>query len=70
MKSEGGNNIKILIVTDIDNPGLKEDCFIAKSFIQDGNQVTISRQDYDEELENLFDVILIRNIWHLNSNDF
>ena len=63
-------DIKILIVTDIDNPGLKEDCFIAKSFIKDGHHVTISRQDYCEELDDLFDVILLRNIWHLDSENF
>lgn len=62
--------IKILIVTDIDNPGLKEDTFIAKSFIRDGNQVTITRQDYDEQLDNLFDVILLRNIWHLDHENY
>lgn len=62
--------IKILIVTDIDNPGLKEDTFIAQSFIRDGHHVTIARQDYDEELDNLYDIILLRNIWHLDSNNY
>ena len=62
--------MKILIVTDIDNPGLKEDCFIAKSFINDGHHVTIARQDYDERLDELYDIILIRNIWHLNADKY
>ncbi|MGN0973574.1 MAG: hypothetical protein ACI4OT_02400 [Bacilli bacterium] len=62
--------IRILVVTDIDNPGLKEDCFIAKSFINDGHHVTIARQDYDEKLDELYDVILLRNIWHLDSNEY
>lgn len=62
--------MKILIVTDIDNPGLKEDCLIAKSFIQDGHHVTITRQDYEESLDDLFDVIILRNIWHLDSQEF
>ena len=62
--------IKILIVTDIDNPGLKEDTFIAKSFIRDGHHVTITRQDYDEQLDSLYDIILLRNIWHLSSHNY
>ncbi len=66
----GGVIIKILLVTDIDNPGLKEDCFIAKSFIEDSHHVTITRWDYDEALDDLFDVVILRNIWHLDSNNF
>lgn len=62
--------MKILIVTDIDNPGLKEDCYIAKSFIKDGHHVTLTREDYDERLEELFDIIIIRNIWHFDSNNY
>lgn len=62
--------MKILIVTDIDNPGLKEDCFIAKSFIYDGHHVTIARQDYDEKMDDFFDVILLRNIWHLDISNY
>lgn len=62
--------MKILIVTDIDNSGLKEDCFIAKSFIYDGHHVTITRQDYDEKLDELYDIILIRNIWHFDSYNY
>lgn len=62
--------MKILIVTDIDNPGLKEDCFIARSFINDGHHVTITRQDYDENLDNQFDIIAIRNIWHFDNENY
>lgn len=62
--------MKILIVTDIDNLGLKEDCFIAKSFIKDGHHVTLTREDYDERLDELFDIIVIRNIWHFDSNNY
>ncbi len=49
---------------------MKEDCFIAKSFIKDGHHVTVTRQDYDESLDTLFDVIILRNIWHLNNEEF
>lgn len=62
--------MKMLIVTDIDNPGLKEDCFIAKSFINDGHHVTIARQDYDERLDEIYDIILLRNIWHFDSYNY
>ena len=62
--------MKILIVTDIDNPGLKEDCFIAKSFIKDGHHVTIAREDYDEKLDEMYDIILLRNIWHCDSETY
>lgn len=62
--------MKILIVTDIDNPGLKEDSFIARSFIRDGHHVTLARQDYDEKMDELFDVIAIRNIWHFDSINY
>jgi len=62
--------MKILIVTDIDNPGLKEDCFIAKSFIKDGHHVTLARQDYDEKMDEIFDIIVIRNIWHFDSINY
>lgn len=62
--------MKILIVTDIDNPGLKEDCFIARTFIKDGHHVTITREDYNEELDELFDLIVIRNIWHFDSENY
>ncbi len=62
--------MKILIITDIDNPGLKEDCFIAKAFIKDGHHVTLTREDYDERLDELFDIIVIRNIWHFDSDNY
>ena len=62
--------MKILLVTDIDNPGLKEDCMIARSFINDGHKVTIARQDYDEKLDDMFDLIIIRNIWHLDNDNY
>ena len=62
--------MRILIVTDIDNPGLKEDTIIAKAFIRDGHQVVIARQDYDKDIESYFDIILLRNIWHLDKNNY
>lgn len=69
-KNRVRRRMKILIVTDIDNPGLKEDCLIAKSFIKDGHHVTLTREDYDEQLDELFDTIVIRNIWHLDSRNY
>ncbi len=62
--------MNILLVTDIDNPGLKEDCMIARAFINDGHQVTITRENYDEKLDDMFDIIVIRNIWHLNKDNY
>lgn len=55
--------MNILLLTNENNEEKQEDLWIAEAFKQDGNSVDIKWIDYDEKLDENYDVILKRNIW-------
>lgn len=63
------NKYKILILSNSDSIYAKEDEFIAESFRNDGHNVLIKWIDYNEELDDKFDIILMRDIWVENEED-
>lgn len=54
---------KILILSNPNNKEFIEDLYIATSFREDGHLVDLLRIDYDEKLDNNYDVIIRRNTW-------
>lgn len=60
--------MKILIITNTDNEEIFEDIWIANSFIEDGCQVEIVNMDYDENLDNVYNVFIRRNTWYADEN--
>lgn len=63
------NKYNILILSNSDSIYAKEDEFIAESFRNDGHNVLIKWIDYNEELDDKFDIILMRDIWVENEED-
>ncbi len=53
----------ILILSNKSNKEFKDDIYIAKSFEKDGHNVDILWVDYDEKLDEKYDVIIRRNTW-------
>lgn len=63
-----GNDIwkdkyNILILSNTENEEFIEDAYIATAFRKDGHRVTIKWVDYEEELDEKFDVIIRRDTW-------
>lgn len=54
---------KILILSNINNYESKEDNYLKKRLEQDGNVVDIKWLDYDENLDEYYDLIIRRNVW-------
>ena len=54
---------KILILSNAENEEHIEDKYLAESLKKDGNIVDISWIDYDEKLDEKYDVIIRRNTW-------
>lgn len=54
---------KILILSNPENDEFVEDTYIADEFKKDGHLVTMLWVDYDEKLDEEFDVIIRRNTW-------
>lgn len=63
------NKYNILILSNLNSIYAKEDELIAESFRNDGHTVLIKWIDYDEELDDKFDVILMRDTWVENEKD-
>lgn len=63
------NKYNILILSNLDSIYAKEDELIAESFRNDGHTVTIKWLDYDEMLDDKFDIILKRDTWVENTLD-
>lgn len=59
----------ILILSNLDSIYAKEDELIAESFRNDGHIVAIKWIDYDEELDDKFDIVLMRDVWVENEQD-
>lgn len=60
---------KILILSNPNNKEFIEDLYIATSFREDGHLVDLLRIDYDEKLDNNYDVIIRRNTWGEDEKD-
>lgn len=63
-----GNNIwqdkyNILILSNPENEEFIEDEYIATAFRKDGHRVSVKWVDYEEELDENFDIILRRDTW-------
>ena len=63
------NKYNILILSNLDSVYAKEDELIAESFKKDGHTVLIKWIDYNEELDDKFDIVLMRDIWVENEQD-
>lgn len=62
--------MKILLLTNLKNEESKEDIWIADILKKDGNIVDISWIDYDEKLDEEYDVFIKRNIWLSDDYDY
>ena len=54
---------KILILSNNENEEYREDEYIAETFKKDGHIVDLLGVDYNEELDEKFDIIIRRNSW-------
>lgn len=61
--------MKILMISNIDSDDKLEDLWLARAFKKDGHKVAIVDKNYDENLESLFDIFLLRNTWDTNANE-
>ena len=55
------------MISNLDNDEKLEDIWLARAFQQDGHKVAIVDKNYDESLEEIFDIFLIRNCWNSNA---
>ncbi len=60
--------MNILMISNIDNDEKLEDIWLARTFQNDGHKVAIVDKNYDERLEDIFDVFLLRNSWASSAN--
>ncbi len=60
--------MNILMISNIDADEKLEDIWLARAFQKDGHKVAIVDKNYDEKLESLFDVFLLRNTWDTDAN--
>lgn len=63
------NKYNILILSNLQSIYAKEDELIAESFRNDGHTVSIEWINYDEELDDKFDIVLMRDIWVENEQE-
>lgn len=62
--------MKILLLTNLKNEEAKEDKWIADILKKDKNIVDISWIDYDECLDNEYDIFIKRNIWLSDDHNY
>ncbi len=55
------------MISNIDSDEKLEDIWLARTFQKDGHNVAIIDKNYDERLEDIFDVFLQRNTWESNA---
>lgn len=55
--------MNILMISNLDHDEKLEDIWLARAFQKDGHQVAIVDKNYDERLEEIFDIFLRRNTW-------
>ena len=63
------NKYKILILSNPNNYEYIEDRYIANSFKEDGHLVELACIDYDEKLDDKYDVTIRRNTWVEDEKD-
>lgn len=59
--------MKILMISNIDADEKLEDIWLARAFQKEGHKVAIVDKNYDERLESLYDVFLLRNTCDTNA---
>lgn len=59
--------MNILMISNIDSDEKLEDIWLARAFQEDGHNVAIVDKNYDERLEDIFDIFLKRNTWSSNA---
>ena len=62
--------MKILLLTNLKNEESEEDIWIVDTLREDGNIVDISWIDYDERLDDEYDIFIKRNIWLSDEHDY
>lgn len=55
------------MISNIDNDEKLEDIWLSRAFQKDGHKVAIVDRNYDEKLEEIFDIFLLRNTWSSNA---
>lgn len=55
--------MNILMISNMDDDEKLEDIWLARAFIEDGHHVAIVDKNYDERLEEIFDLFIKRNCW-------
>ncbi|MPM15321.1 hypothetical protein SDC9_61689 [bioreactor metagenome] len=55
--------LRILILSNLNNEDCSEDILLANSFIEDGNEVLVTNIDFDEKLDDVYDIFLRRSTW-------
>lgn len=55
------------MISNIDGDEKLEDIWLARTFQKDGHNVAIVDKNYDEKLEDIFDIFLERNTWDFNA---
>lgn len=60
---------KILLLSNAENEEIIEDIYLQERFKKDGNICDIKWVDYDEKLDDYYDIIIRRNTWVGNSKD-
>ncbi len=61
--------MKILMISNIDSDDKLEDLWLARAFQKEGHKVAIVDKNYDENLEALFDIFLLRNTWDTDATE-
>ncbi len=59
--------MNILMISNIDGDEKLEDIWLARAFQKDGHHVAIVDKNYDERLEEIFDLFIRRNTWNTNA---
>lgn len=54
--------MNILMISNLDDDEKLEDIWLARGFQQDGHKVAIVDKDYDEKLEDIFDVFFKKKL--------
>lgn len=55
------------MISNIDSDEKLEDIWLARAFKEDGHNIAVVDKNYDERLEDIFDIFLKRNTWSSNA---
>lgn len=62
--------MRIGILTNFNNGCTEEDFIIAKSFAEDGHKVDLLDFPINLDLQNVYDLLILKNAWDLNENTY